>query len=43
MSGKVTAINDEAASDEIVKKLEARLAAARAFDAGQPAISRGRR
>lgn len=32
MNGKVTAINDEAASDEIVRKLEARIAAARAAE-----------
>lgn len=35
MSGNVTAINDEVASDEIVKKLEARFAAARAVESAQ--------
>jgi hypothetical protein len=43
MSGKVTAINDEVASGEIVKKLEARFASARAGDPLDPVSSRGRR
>jgi len=43
MSGKVTAINDEAASGEIVKQLEARFASARAGEPSGRSVSRGKR